>query len=330
MTVLLVGGCGFIGRQIAWALSDSGHAAVVLDDFSSGSAAYVPPGVRIVEGDVRDRGRVRDVLVDHSVRSVIHLAGSISVEESVAFPGRYYGNNTGGVAALVDACLEVGVDQIVFSSTAAVYGAPRSELVDERHATHPVSPYGHSKLLAESILRGATGHSSLRPVILRYFNVAGADPDGRTGQTHPGASHLIINALRVAQGRAPALRVFGNDYDTIDGTGVRDFIHVADLAQAHISALTYLDAGGTGGTFNCGYGKGYSVLEVVSTAERVTGRSIPHVFAPRRDGDIASMVADPSQGQSVLGWSPQHDSLEDMIRSAWEWELTLNDRRHEG
>lgn len=320
MTVLLTGGCGYVGRQLAWALADAGRDAVILDDLSTGDRSSTPPDTPVVAGDVRDIALVRRVLRDHSVEAVVHLAGVISVAESMEHPALYYSANAGGTAALVEACVAEGIDRLVFSSTAAVYGRPRDVLVAEDHPTQPLSPYGGSKLMAETVIRDTGALTSLRSVVLRYFNVAGGDPQGRTGQTHSAASHLIINALRVAQGRQPFLAIYGDDYDTPDGTGVRDFIHVADLATAHLRALDHLGDGGPGGVFNCGYGRGYSVRDVVAAVERVTGREVPCQTVARRPGDIPTMIADPSAGREVLGWRARYDDLEAMIGSAWAWE----------
>ncbi len=319
MSTLLTGGCGYIGRQLAWALHDVGQPIIILDDLSTGDATHLPPTAVLVVGDVRDGELLRRVLEKHSAEAVIHLAGSISVTESMERPELYFANNTGGTAALVDACRACGVNHLVFSSTAAVYGTPERTPVKETDPANPISPYGQSKLFAEEIILASAKLTGLRAVILRYFNVAGADPQGRTGQTHPNAAHLIMNAMKAAQGRH-TLQIFGDDYDTPDGTGVRDFIHVADLAEVHLRALSYLKAGGSTGVFNCGDGRGYSVREVVAAVERTVGRTVPTELTDRRPGDIPAMIADPSLGQTTLGWRPAHAELDAMIQSAWRWE----------
>jgi UDP-glucose 4-epimerase len=323
-TVLVTGGAGYIGSHVLLALLDAGRTPVVVDNLSTGVRSAVPDGVAFHEGDVGDRAFLDAVLAEHRPDAAMHFAGSILVEESVRDPLRYMRNNVANTLTVVEACRAAGCEGFIFSSTAAVYGQPLSETVDETAPTRPINPYGASKLLAETMLREiAQAHADFRPVILRYFNVAGADPQGRSGQRGGDATHLIRAAIEVALGRRDRLKVFGSDYPTADGSCERDFIHVSDLASAHVAGLDYLDAGGAPATLNCGYGRGYSVLQVIGALERVIGRSLPVEHAPRRPGDPARLISDPARIAAALDWRPRYDDLDLILRSALAWQAEL-------
>lgn len=321
MTTLITGGAGYIGSQVVRTLCDAGTPPIVLDNLSTGATAMLPEGVIFIQADVRDLVALRAALLTHHVEEVIHFAGVVSVEESVAFPARYYSNNTGATAILMEACAEAGVERMIFSSTAAVYGAPNTDKVAETHPTEPESPYGCSKLLAEAIIRDAASPAGLRYGILRYFNVGGADPLGRGGQINPNSRHLIRNAIRAAKGEIACFDVFGDDYDTRDGTGVRDFIHVADLADVHLSTLNCLRSGNESMVLNCGYGEGFTVLEVIEVVKHITGVDFPVRRAPRRPGDVGTVIADTSLAQATLGWAPKYSELALIVEHAWRWEI---------
>lgn len=293
---------------------------VVVDNLSTGRRAAVPDGVPLIEGDIGDRALVAAVIRDHGVGTVMHFAGSIVVPESVTQPLAYYHNNTANSLALIDMCRETGVGQFVFSSTAAVYGMPDVLPVDEAAPTRPINPYGVSKLMTEWMLRDAAAAHGLRYVALRYFNVSGADPAGRSGQATRNATHLLEVAAQVANGRRAEMWIYGDDYPTPDGTCIRDYIHVSDLAAAHLAALTYLEAGGVSQTLNCGYGRGYSVREALTALERIVGRSLPIHMAPRRAGDPAALVAKVDRIHAVLDWTPRHADLDTIITTALAWE----------
>lgn len=267
---------------------------------------------------------MKRVIKEHAVTAVIHFAGSLIVPESVEQPLAYYANNTATSRNLIEACVKAEVGNLVFSSTAAVYGTPERIPVAESAPTVPINPYGRSKLMTEWILADAARAYDFRFVALRYFSVAGADPKCRTGQSTPRATHLIKRACQVALGRVPALEIFGTDYPTKDGTGVRDYIHVSDLANAHLHALDHLELGGNSIVLNCGYGHGFSVREVIETVSRVSGNTVPARDAPRRAGDPAAIVADPSQIKKVFEWRPKYDDLDEIVRSAYAWERRLN------
>ncbi len=323
MAVLVTGGAGYIGSHMALGLLERGEDVVVLDNLVTGVASQIPPQAVFVEGDVADEALVAKIVGDHRVDTVVHFAGSTVVPESVANPLKYYSNNTAATRSLLDACVRSGVEQFIFSSTAAVYGATDTPLVDENAPKEPANPYGRSKLMSEQMLADLAFATSLRYVALRYFNVAGADPLQRTGQSTPGATHLIKRACQAALGRLPNLGIFGTDFPTPDGTGVRDYIHVADLIEAHLLALDHLRAGGGSEIFNCGYGAGFSVLEVVKAVERVTGLTVPVKLQPRRAGDPPAVVADSSKLKAALGWTPQHASLDTIVDHAFRWEQRL-------
>ncbi|WP_338663952.1 UDP-glucose 4-epimerase GalE [Pararoseomonas sp. SCSIO 73927] len=318
--VLVTGGAGYIGSQAVLALQDSGYAPVVLDDLSTGLRDAVPPGVPLVVGSVADADLVARTLRAHRAEAVMHFAASLVVPESVAQPLAYWRNNLAGTLGLLEGCVEAGVRRLVFSSTAAVYGIPDALPVQEDAPCRPINPYGASKLAAERLVADAAAAHGIAYVALRYFNVAGADPAGRTGRRRPGATHLIAVACDAALGRREAVTVFGNDYDTPDGTGVRDYVHVADLATAHVAALRYLVDGGESLTLNCGYGRGHSVLAVLRAVERAAGRPVPHRIAPRRPGDPPAVVAVAEGVRRILGWRPLHDSLDRIVADALAWE----------
>jgi UDP-glucose 4-epimerase len=323
MTILVTGGAGYIGSHMVHALHDAGEAVVVLDNLSTGFRFLLPGSVPMVVGHTGDQELAAKIIADHRVDSIIHFAASIVVPESVADPLGYYRNNTINTALLLQAAVAGGVKNFIFSSTAAVYGNPESVPVSESAATKPISPYGTSKLMSEIILHDTAKAHGLKFVILRYFNVAGADPRGRTGQSTPQATHLIKVAAEVVTGKREKMSVFGTDYPTPDGTCVRDYIHVADLARAHSAALAYLRRGGGNATFNCGYGHGYSVMEVLDATRRVAGRDFPVDYVGRRAGDPAALVADVSRIQSTLDWRPIYDNLDTIVTHALAWERRL-------
>lgn len=323
MSVLVTGGAGYIGSHMAYALVERGEDVVVLDDLSAGFPSLVPFSARLIKGDAGDGSLVRHIIKEAQVDAVVHFAGSIVVPESVERPLAYYRNNTAVSRELIFACVEAGVRHFVFSSTAAVYGIPEQVPVAESAATSPINPYGRSKLMVEWILEDVSRAHDFHYVALRYFNVAGADPRGRTGQSNPASSHLIKRACQTALGIFPKLEIFGGDFPTPDGTGVRDYIHVNDLVAAHLLALDHLRNGGPPLVCNAGYGRGFSVLEILKAVERVTNRRLPVVLSSRRSGDPPCLISDPSRLRSALGWEPGHDDIEDIVRSAYSWELNL-------
>ena len=318
-TVLLTGGAGYIGSHVALDLVKEGYGVVILDDLSRGFAQAVG-NCELVQGDAGDKGLVSALLNKHRIGSVLHFAGSTIVPESVAEPLRYYENNTVKSRNLMQACADFGIRHFVFSSTAAVYGIPDSGRVTLETPTEPVNPYGMSKLMTEIMLRDLSEVAPLSYAALRYFNVAGADPDGRIGQSTPGCTLLIKVACEVALKKRSHLNIYGTDYPTPDGTGVRDYIHVSDLAAAHVLTLKYLEAGGASITLNCGYGHGYSVREVVQAVERVHGGPIPVTATGRRPGDPPQLVADGSSARETLGWQPRYDDLDFIVRTSYDWE----------
>lgn len=329
MAILVTGGAGYIGSHMAWALLDAGEDVVVLDRLSTGFRWAVPEKASFYLGDVADRPLLRQIFAEHRIEAIIHFAGSIVVPDSVLNPLDYYDNNTVKSRELMAAAIEAGIPNFIFSSTAAVYGSSDSKTpVRETAALSPENPYGQSKMMTEIMLRDAARVHDFRYVALRYFNVAGSDLKGRTGQSNRNASHLIKIACEAALGARENVSVYGNDYATPDGTGVRDYIHVVDLVSAHLQALDYLRTGGASLIANCGYGRGYSVLDVVNTVQFVSGRNFPVAFGPRRAGDAAFIVADPSVARQVLKWVPKHDRLEAIVRSALDWEKYL--RRGDG
>jgi UDP-glucose 4-epimerase len=326
MTVLVTGGAGYIGSHMVLELLDKGEEVIILDNLSTGFDWNVPKGVRLYVGETGDQSLVSAILRAHDVRSVIHFAASIVVPDSVSDPLSYYLNNTVNSRSLIEAAVKGGVEHMIFSSTAAVYGTPDRSPIAEGDRMNPESPYGMSKLMTEVMLRHASEAHGLKHVILRYFNVAGADPRGRTGQSSERATHLIKVAAEAATGKRDGMHVFGTDYPTPDGTCVRDYIHVSDLARAHSAALDHLRKGGTNGTFNCGYGRGFSVLEVIDTVKKVSGKDFKVSLGPRRPGDPAGLVADNARIRATLGWEPQLDDLETIVRHALTWEESLRKR----
>jgi UDP-glucose 4-epimerase len=327
MTVLVTGGAGYIGSHMVLALADAGKDVVVLDDLSTGFEWMVHSSATLIEGDVGDEALVSDIIQKHGIKAIAHFAGSIVVPESVTDPLGYYLNNTVKSRSLISAAVRSGVEKFLFSSTAAVYGDARLSPISETTPLNPVSPYGTSKLMTEMMLRDVARAHPLRFVALRYFNVAGADPYGRSGQSTRQATHLIKVATQAALGERSRLEIFGNDYPTPDGTCLRDYIHVSDLAHAHTLALDYLDAGEDSIVLNCGYGRGYSVLEVVEAVRRVSGVDFAVNLSARRPGDPATLIASAAQIHEVLKWSPKFDDLEAIVSHALAWENGLKVRR---
>jgi UDP-glucose 4-epimerase len=323
MAILVTGGAGYIGSHMVHELNDAGESVVVLDNLSTGFRFLLPSAVPMVVGNTGDQDLVTKLIAQHRVDAIIHFAASIVVPDSISDPLGYYRNNTVNTALLLQAAIAAGVRQFIFSSTAAVYGNPEEVPVREDAPTSPISPYGTSKLMSEILLHDTARAHGLRFVALRYFNVTGADPKLRTGQATPQATHLIKVTAETVLGRREKLSVYGTDYPTPDGTCIRDYIHVTDLARAHSAALAYLRRGGGSATFNCGYGHGYSVLEVLETARRVSGRNFAVEFTGRRAGDPAELVADVSRIHAALDWRPMYDNLDTIVSHALAWERRL-------
>ncbi|WOI53632.1 UDP-glucose 4-epimerase GalE [Parvularcula sp. LCG005] len=323
--LLITGGAGYIGSHVAWAAADAGRDIIVIDDLSTGREANVPPSAEFVEGRLEDHDLLNKLIGDPSVVAVLHFAGKIIVPESVSDPIKYYRDNTCATLEILSRMVDTGKKAVLFSSTAAVY-EPQDEsgpLVEDAPKT-PLSPYGQSKLMTEAMIRDIGIAHGLSAAILRYFNVAGADPKGRTGQSGPNSTHLIKVACQTALGQRDKLSLYGDDYPTPDGTCIRDYIHVSDLAAAHLLALDHVLANPGQVTLNCGYGRGSSVWEVIRAVEEVTGKPLPVDVVDRRPGDAPSLVADNSRIMELLDWHPQHDSLTEMASSALEWERKLN------
>ena len=327
MGVLVTGGAGFIGSHMVLELLDAGEDVVVLDNLSTGFRWAVPDRAKFVAGDVGDHDLVSRLFLSNSFDAIIHFAGSIVVPESVADPLGYYLNNTCKSRSLIASAVEIKVPHFIFSSTAAVYGMPKENPVAEGAALEPISPYGTSKLMTELMLRDAAKAHDLRYVALRYFNVAGADPRGRSGQSTARATHLIKVGCETALGERPYLEVFGTDYPTPDGTCIRDYIHVSDLVRAHLDALRYLRAGGKSEALNCGYGSGFSVLDVVGSIKRVSQRDFPVRMGPCRLGDAAAIVAGAGRIGEILGWKPRLNDLDTIVGHALAWEKRLIEYR---
>jgi UDP-glucose 4-epimerase len=328
MTVLVTGGAGYIGSHMVLALAEAGESVVVIDNLSTGFSAHLPEGVPLFIGDAADENLVEGVIAAHGVESIVHFAGSVVVPDSMRDPLAYYRNNTMTTRSLLNTAVKAGVNRFVFSSTAAVYGNPDRMPVTEDAPTRPLSPYGSSKLMTEIMLHDVAAAHGMNYVVLRYFNVAGADPLARIGLATVGATHLLKIAVEAATGQRAKIDVFGTDYPTPDGSCVRDFIHVSDLAQAHRAALSYLRDGGRSTTLNCGYGRGYSVLETIEAVRRVSGRNFAVQTAPRRPGDIMTMIADTSRIATTLDWTPQYADLDTIAAHALAWEDRLFRERH--
>jgi UDP-glucose 4-epimerase len=324
--ILVTGGAGYIGSHTVLCLLHAGYDVVVYDNLSTGFAQAVLAPAKLITGDLADVQHVRSVLQCEDFSAIIHFAASIVVPESVTNPLKYYQNNTANTTWLIRLATEAGIPRFIFSSTAAVYGLPDHLPVAEDAPLAPINPYGRSKLISEWVLQDvskatpAFGH-----VILRYFNVAGADPDGRVGQSTPDATHLIKVACQTALGQREHLSIFGTDYPTPDGTGIRDYIHVSDLAQAHVLALRWLEQGNPSEVFNCGYGHGFSVRDIIAAVQNVSQATLNATNTNRRAGDPAELVADPGKIKKILQWSPQFDNLEDIVRTAYTWEKRQRD-----
>jgi len=323
MSVLITGGAGYIGSHMAHTLAGAGESIAIIDNLSTGVEKNMPPGVPFIKGDIADQALVARIIKDHRIDSVIHFAGSVVVPESVEKPLDYYANNTSGARSLIESCVRHGVPNFIFSSTAATYGTPKVLPVSEDSPTVPDSPYGRSKLMTEWILQDTAAAHPIKFGILRYFNVAGADPKGRTGQSTPRATHLIKRACQAVTGQVPHLTIFGTDYDTPDGTGVRDYIHVSDLVDIHQCVLAYLRKGGDSLLINCGYGRGFSVREVAAMVERVSGQKLKIELAPRRPGDMASVIANTAKLSQILNWKPRYADLETIVSTALVWERRI-------
>src|SRR3979490_2819505 len=323
MTVLVTGGAGYIGSHTVHALAEARESVVVIDNLSTGFSAFLPDGVPLFIGDAADENLVEGVIAAHGVESIIHFAGSVVVPASMRDPLAYYRNNTMTTRSLLNTAVKSGISRFIFSSTAAVYGNPDQMPVPESAPTRPMSPYGSSKLMTEIMLHDVASAHGMNYIVLRYFNVAGADPLARIGLATVGATHLLKIAVEAATGQRAKIDVFGTDYSTPDGSCIRDFIHVSDLAQAHRAALSYLRGGGASVTLNCGYGRGYSVLETIEAVRRVAMRNFAVQYTLRRPGDIMTMVADTSRIRATLAWTPQYDDLETIATHALAWEEKL-------
>lgn len=320
MEILVTGGAGYIGSHMVRMLDELGHAVVTFDDLSAGFRDAVLGG-EFVQGSLHDKAALSVLFGAHQFDAVVHFAGSIAVGESVRDPAKYYQNNLTGTLNLFDAMREHGVNKLVFSSTAAIFGVPLYVPIDEAHPQVPINPYGMTKWVTERILSDYDAAYEFRSVALRYFNAAGAAPDAALGERHDPETHLIPLALRAAMGVLPELTVFGTDYDTPDGTCIRDYIHIVDLCDAHVLALQHLMSGGESRAYNLGNGQGYSVNEVIQVAERVSGKPVPVQFGPRRAGDPPRLVADASKIRQDWGWTPLFGGLEQIIEHAWQWEV---------
>lgn len=320
--ILVTGGAGYIGSHTLHRLKEKGLPAIALDNLYSGHRWAIPEGTELVVGDIADQPLVEDLLRRHKIKSVIHFAAHLSVEESVKDPWKYYRNNVAGSLALIEACARNGVQQFIFSSTCALYGSPKKNPIGESFPEMPESPYARTKWITESILRDGetSGKSPMKWVSLRYFNVAGAKVGGGLGQATPNAWQLVKVAAEVACGKREKLFIYGTDYPTPDGTCVRDYLHVDDLVEAHILALDYLGKGGKSEILNCGYGRGYSVLEVVAAMKKASGVNFATELRPRRAGDAVAVWADTTKIKSLLGWKPRYEDLDLICRTNYEWE----------
>lgn len=328
MSILVTGGAGYIGSHMVWELVDNGEEVVVLDNLATGFDWAIAPQASLVVGNIADRALVEKVIRDHKVEAIIHFAGSVVVPESVENPLKYYHNNTSNTRTLLETAVRCNIDKFIFSSTAAVYAAPNNlQPIREDALLAPMSPYGASKLMSEMMLRDTAKAHDMRYVMLRYFNVAGADPQARAGLSTRGATHLIKIACEAATNKRDGMEIFGLNYDTPDGSGVRDFIHVSDLANAHYAALNFLRNGGRKFTGNCGYSKGYSVLEVINAVKRISGNDFSARMAPRREGDIPAIVANSNRMMERLNWQPRYNNLDQIITHALAWEKKLENRK---
>lgn len=321
--ILITGGAGYIGSHAVRAFLEDGWQVTVLDDLSTGRREAIPADVPFVEGDIADTPLLGDILKTHGITAVVHFAGSVVVPESVENPLKYYLNNTAKSRTLIEAFLQHGGTDLIFSSTAAVYGIPEQVPVSEDTPLNPINPYGASKMMIERMVVDTAAVTSLRYGILRYFNVAGADPEGRTGQSTPAATHLIKVAVQAALGRRPYIEIFGDDYETPDGTGVRDYIHVSDLALAHVAVMNAMRRHDSSYLFNCGYGQGFSVREVLDMVERVAKTKLDIRILPRRAGDPPALIADASKISQTIGWRPRFQELEFIVKTALDWERGL-------
>lgn len=324
--VLVTGGAGYVGAHACLRLHEAGYEPVVMDNLSNGHASFVQWGP-LEQGDIRDGARLAEVFRRYQPAAVMHFAARIEVGESMTNPSIYYDVNVGGSASVIEAALDAGVKNLVFSSTCATYGNNSDESIDEGHPQHPQNPYGRSKLMVEQILSDVGDRQGLSFTVLRYFNAAGADPQGRIGERHDPETHAVPLLIQTALGQRPTFSIYGHDYETRDGTAVRDYVHVLDLADAHVAAMERLLAGGKSDSFNLGTGRGTSVFELIEAVKKTSGRDFPLEWAPRRPGDAAALVANGAKAREVLGWCPRL-SLDDIVADAWRWHEQLQDGKY--